>query len=123
MSLAPIPSRMLHDTAKIHVVKGIDRWQVKQYDDYTVKNVHLQNDIDTIKGPDNTEVQIKGILFVDCRRSTPFLDLYALQQTSLKNGDTMRVEIDGAGDFAVLNVDGVPDVPATRVHHYELTLV
>lgn len=123
MSLAPIPSRMLHDTAKIHVVKGIDRWQVKQYDDYTVKNVHLQNDIDTIKGPDNTEVQIKGILFVDCRRSTPCLDLYALQQTSLNNGDTMRVEIEGAGDFAVLNVDGVPDVPATRVHHYELTLV
>lgn len=123
MSLAPIPSRMLHDTAKIHVVKSIDRWQVKQYDDYTVKNVHLQNDIDTIKGPDNTEVQIKGILFVDCRRSTPCLDLYALQQTSLKNGDTMRVEVEGAGDFAVLNVDGVPDVPATRVHHYELTLV
>ena len=122
MSLAPIPSRMLHDTAKIFVVKGMDRYQEKTYDEYTIEHVHLQNDIDTIKGPDNTEVQIRGILFVDCRRSTPCLDLYQLQCDSLKNGDTMRVQINGAGDFAVLNVDGVPDVPATRVHHYELTL-
>lgn len=128
MSLSPIPSRMLHDSATFYVVKTIDRYQEKTYDEYEVSHVHLQNASDTIKGPNDTEVQLKGILFVDCRRSTPALDLYALQQTSLANGDTMRVEVKDAsgtlvGNFAVMIVDGAPDVPATRTHHWELSLV
>lgn len=129
MSLSPIPSRMLHDSAKFYVVKGMDRYQEKVYEDpKTVTHVHLQNVTDTIKSTDNEEVQLKGILFVDCRRSTPCLDLYALQQESLAKGDTMRVDVFDAsgtlvGNFAVMTVDGAPDVPATRVHHWELSLV
>lgn len=128
MSLSPIPSRMLHDSAKFYVVKGIDRYQEKTYNMYEVTHVHLQNATDTIKSTDNEEVQLKGILFVDCRRSTPQLDLYALQQASLAAGDTMRVDVFDAsgtlvGNFAVMTVDGAPDVPATRVHHWELSLV
>ena len=128
MSLAPIPSRMLHDKAKFYVVTGMDRYQEKTYDTYDVDHVHLQGSTATQKGPDNTEVQLKGILFVDCRRSTPCLDLFALQQASLAAGDTMRVDVYDAsgtltGNFAVLSVDGAPDVPATRTHHWELGLV
>ena len=128
MSLSPIPSRMLHDSAKFYVVKTMDRYQEKTYDTYEVSHVHLQNDTDVIKGADNEEVQLKGVLFVDGRRSTPVLDYTALQQASLAAGDTMRVEVTDAsgklqGDFAVLIVDGVPDVPATSVHHWELGLV
>lgn len=128
MSLAPIPSRMLHDKAKFYVVKSLDRYQEKTYDTYEVDHVHLQGSTDTLKGADNTEVQLKGILFVDCRRSTPCLDLYALQQASLEAGDTMRVDVYDAsgaltGNYAVMNVDGAPDVPATRTHHWEIGLV
>ena len=128
MSLAPIPQRMLHDSAKFYVVKTIDRYQEKTYDEYTVNHVHLQNASDVIKGPNNTEVQLKGLLFVDCKRSTPCLDLYALQQESLAAGDTMRVDVTDAsgklvGNFAVMIVDGAPDVPATSTHHWELSLV
>ena len=128
MSLAPIPSRMLHDSAKFYVVSGMDRYQEKTYDTYEVAHVHLQNSSNVIKAPNDTEVQLKGILFVDCRRSTPCLDLYALQETSLANGDTMRVDVFDAsgeltGNFAVMIVDGAPDVPATRTHHWELSLV
>lgn len=128
MSLAPIPQRMLHDSAKFYVVKSIDRYQEKKYDTYEVAHVHLQGSTDTLKGSDNTEVQLKGVLFVDCRRSMPALDLYALQQQSLAAGDTMRVDVFDAsgtltGNYAVLNVDGAPDVPATRTHHWELGLV
>ena len=128
MSLSPISSRMLHDSAEFHVVTGMDRYQEKTYADYKVGHVHLQNASDTVKGPNDTEVMLKGILFVDCRRSTPVLDLYALQQASLEAGDTMRVDIWDAsgklvGNFAVLAVDGAPDVPATRTHHWELSLV
>lgn len=128
MSLAPIPSRMLHDTAVLKVVTGMDRYQQKTYDEYTINNVHLQSNSDTVKRADDTEVQLKGILFVDARRSLPALDLNDLQQTSLANGDTMRVTVTDAsgktaGDYAVLVVDSLPDVPATRVHHWELGLI
>lgn len=127
MALRRIPERMLHDTATFYVVKSMDRYQEKTYDEYTVKNVHLQNDTDVIKSADNEEVQLKGILFVDGRRSIPALDYTALQKASLDAGDTMRVVVTDAngneqGDFAVLAVDGVPDVPATSVHHWELGL-
>lgn len=128
MSLAPIPARMLHDTVTFFVVKDMDRYQKKIYDEYTVNNVHLQSDNLTIKKADDSEVQLKGILFVDGRRSLPEYDLNALQNQSLANGDTMRAKVydaDGneSGDFAVLNVDSLPDVPATRIHHYEITLI
>ena len=128
MSLAPIPARMLHDTVVFSVVTGMDRYQTKTYTEYTVKNVHLQSSNDVRKGSDNTEVQLRGILFVDARRSLPVLDLYALQQQSLQAGDTMRAKVYDAsgnevGDYAVLIVDDLPDVPATRWHHWELELI
>lgn len=128
MSLAPIPARMLHDTVVFSVVTGMDRYQTKTYTEYTVKNVHLQSSNDVRKGADNTEVQLRGILFVDARRSLPVLDLYALQQQSLQAGDTMRAKVYDAsgnevGDYAVLIVDDLPDVPATRRHHWELELI
>jgi len=128
MSLAPIPSRMLHDTVTLKVCTGMDRYQEKTYDEYTISNVHLQSNNDTIKRANDTEVQLKGILFVDARKSLPVYDLNALQEESLRNGDTMRAIVtdasgNDAGDYAVLVVDSLPDVPATRVHHYELGLV
>lgn len=128
MSLAPIPQRMLHDTAVFKVVKGMDRYQNKEYEEYTVKNVHLQSSNDVYKRANDTEVQIKGVLFVDARKSTPILDLYELQNQSLAQGDTMRCEVYDAsgaltGDYAVLVVDDLPDVPATRRHHWELSLI
>ena len=127
MSLAPIPGRMLHDTVTFYVVKGMDRWQEKQYEQYTVNNVHLQETNDTIKRADDTEVQLKGILFVDERRSLPSLDLWALQNQSLTNGDTMRAVVTKANgitaDYAVLIVEDLPDVPANKRHHWELSLV
>lgn len=128
MSLAPIPGRMLHDSVTFYVVTGMDRYQNKTYEEYTVKNVHLQSTSDVYKRANDTEVQLKGILFVDCRRSTPQLDLNALQNQSLENGDTMRAVVTDAsgaqvGDYAVLVVDGSPDVPATRTHHWELSLI
>lgn len=128
MSLAPIPARMLHDTVVFKIVTGMDRFQEKTYEEYTVRNVHLQSSTDVIKGPDNTEVQLRGVLFVDARKSLPILDLYALQRQSLENGDTMRAVVTDAsgteiGNYAVLIVDDLPDVPATRRHHWELSLV
>lgn len=119
---------MLHDTVVLRVPFGMDRYQNKLYTDYTVTHVHLQASSDTVKGPNNTEVIFRGILFIDARRSLPVLDIHALQQQALANGDTMRAVVTDAsgteiGDYAVLVVDDLPDVPATRRHHWELGLV
>lgn len=127
MALSPIPARMLHDTAVFHVVTGMDRYQRKTYEDFEVEHVHLQSSNETRKTAADEEVLLRGILFVDGRRSTPAVDLYALQERSLKNGDTMRVTVSDAsgaevGNYAVLVVDGLPDVPATRTHHWEIGL-
>lgn len=126
--LAPIPARMLHDTVVFKVLKTMDRYQNKVYEEYTVNNVHLQSSNDVYKRPNDTEVQLKGTLFVDARRSTPILDLYALQMASLEVGDTMRAVVYDAngnesGDYAVLVVDDIPNVPATSRHHWELGLI
>lgn len=119
---------MLHDTVTLRVVTGMDRYQNKTYEDHTITRVHLQTSNDVVKGADNTEVQLKGVLFIDARRSLPVLDIYALQQQSLANGDTMRAVVTDSsgtqvGDYAVLVVDDLPDVPATRRHHWELGLI
>lgn len=128
MSLAPIPSRMLHDKVVFHVVQYMDRFQNKVYQEYTVNNVHLQSSSDVLKRPNDTEVQLKGILFIDERRSSPRIDLYELQRQSLELGDTMRAVVYDAsgnliGDYAVIQVDDLPDVPATRRHHWEVALI
>lgn len=126
--LAPIPARMLHDSVLFKVCTGMDRYQNKTYDEYTVNNVHLQSSNDVYKRANDTEVQLKGILFVDARRSTPVLDLYALQQASLEAGDTMRAIVTDAngnnnGDYAVMVVNDLPNVPANTRHHWELGLI
>lgn len=128
MGLAPIPGSMLHDTAIFYVVDYMDRYQNKVYREITVKNVHLQSSNNVLKRANDTEVQLRGILFVDDRRSTPRIDLYALQKESLEKGDTMRVMVKDAsgnevGEYAVIEVDDLPDVPATRRHHWELSLI
>lgn len=126
--LSSIPARMLHDTVIFKVLKSMDRYQNKEYEEFTVKNVHLQSSNDVYKKADDTEVQLKGLLFVDAKRSTPILDLYDLQQKSLEVGDTMRALVYDAGgnltgDYAVLVVDDIPNVPATTRHHWELGLI
>jgi hypothetical protein len=119
---------MLHDTVTLYVPTGMDRYQNKTYETHTISNVHLQSSSETRKAPNDTEVQLRGVLFVDARRSLPVLDLYALQQRALSAGDTMRAVVKDAsgteiGSYAVLIVDELPDVPATRRHHWELGLV
>ena len=76
----------------------------------------------------NTEVLLRSILFIDGTRSTPHLDYRALASQSEAAGKPLRAVVssfDGTllGEFEVLSVDVLPDVPAMRVHHIELGMV
>ena len=126
--LRPIPQSLLGDIATIKVCSGVDVWQNPSWQTYTVNNVHLQNTNEVKKSKDNTEVVLRATLFIDSILSQPSLDYAALVDQSEAAGKPMRCVVTDsngnlAGDFEVLIVDLVPDVPATRVHHIELGLV
>lgn len=126
--LSPIPRRILRDTLTLSVPGGVDRYQ-KPTDPttYTVSNVHLQSDNSTHKTANNTEVTLRGVLFVDTRYSTPALDYWALQEAAQAAGGVMSCTItdrrgNTTGPYSVLVVDGLPDDEA-NLHHWELGLV
>ena len=126
--LRPIPQSLLGDIATIKVCSGVDVWQNPSWQTYTVNNVHLQNTNEVKKSKDNTEVVLRATLFIDSILSQPNLDYAALVDQSEAAGKPMRCVVTDSngnetGDFEVLIVDLVPDVPATRVHHIELGLV
>ena len=125
--LAPIPRRILKSTAVFSVPTGFDVYQKPTTTSYTVKNVHLQSDDVTVKTAQNTEVQLRGTLFIDAKFSTPPLDFDALQQQAHAAGGVMTVTVtnrhgDSSGPYTVLIVDGLPD-DEDRLHHWELGLV
>ena len=126
--LRPIPSRLLRDLVTVKVCTGMDAWQNPEWDEYIVSNVHLQNSNEVRKTKDNTEVVLRAILFIDSVRSSPALDYGTFMEQSEAAGKPMRCIVQDAsgdisGDFEVILVDLVPDVPATRIHHVELGLV
>ena len=126
--LSPIPRRILRDTLALTVPGGFDRYQNPTDPTvYTVQNVHLQADNSTHKTPQNTEVTLRGVLFVDARYSTPALDYWALQAAVQAAGGVMTCTVtdrrgNTTGPYSVLVVDGLPDDEA-NLHHWELGLV
>ena len=106
----------------------MDAWQKPSWETFTVNNVHLQNTNEVRKSKENTEIILRSVLFIDGRLSRPVLDYDTLAEQSQKAGKPLRCEIYNSqgqkyGDYEVLTVDPVPDVPATRTHHIELGLV
>lgn len=126
--LSPIPRRILRDTATFSVPSGFDRYQNPLAPTvYIVANVHIQADNSTHKTAQNTEVTLRGILFVDARYSTPPLDYEALQEATQKLGGVMTVTVTDrhggtTGPFTVVVVDALPD-DESNLHHWELGLV
>ena len=126
--LRPIPQSLLRDLAVIKVCTGVDAWQKPTWKEYTVRGVHIQNTNEVKKTADNTEIVLRAVLFIDSRRSSPPLDYESLMRESEAAGRTMRATVSNSsgqklGDYEVVSVDPVPDVPDTRVHHVEIGLV
>lgn len=126
--LSPIPRRILRSSATFSVPAGFDRYQNPTAPaTYTVKNVHLQADNSTHKTVQNTEVTLRGILFIDARYSTPQLNYEALQEAAQAAGGVMTVTVqDRRGKtsppYTVLVIDALSD-DEDNLHHYELGLV
>lgn len=131
--LSPIPRRILRDTATFSVPIAFDEYQAPaSVVNYTVRNVHIQSDnsmkrINTDASGYNTEVQLKGILFVDSRYSTPALNYWALQKQAQEAGGVITCTVTDrrggvTGPYSVIVVDGLPD-DEDNLHHWELGLI
>lgn len=121
--LRPIPSRILKHTVTLQVCSGVDTWEAPTWDPViTLSCVCMQPSNETKKAKDNTEVVLRGVCFVDARRSSPAgIDLDAMQEQSEKNGQPMTL-IFGGNTYTVLTVDTLYDDTGV-LHHTELGLV
>lgn len=125
--LKPIPSALLKDVATFHYPVSMDKWQKPVYDDITVSNVHIQPTNATKKTVTNEEIVLHAVLFVDCKKSLPAIDLMSMQEAAQAIGANILVTVtDYAGhstNYTVQSIDALPDVPAIRTHHYEVGLI
>ncbi len=117
----PIPRQLLTQTATVQASTGVDVWQKPTYATHTVTHVHLQSSNAIRRTPQNTEVVLSAILFVDAKRSAPLIDWPALLRVALAKGGDVKVTVSGI-TYTAQNVDAVPD-NLNRLHHYEVGLV
>ena len=120
-SLRPIPAKILRSTATVKVCTGLDRYQNQTYDEYTVNKVHLQPTNEIRKKPNNTECNLRSILFVDARISSPVLDWDGLFSSAHEMGGDMRVIVRGI-EYTVFSVDSLRD-DTDQLHHWEVSLL
>ena len=119
--LTPIPSKILRSTATVKACTGVDRYQTQTYTEYTIKKVHVQPTNEIRKTPTNTDCTLRSILFVDARKSTPFIDWNAIFTTAQQLAGDVRVVIDGI-EYTVQSVDTLKD-DTDILHHFEIGLV
>lgn len=119
--LKPIPSRILRTTATVKVCSGVDRYQNPTYTEHTVNRVHLQPTNEIRKTATNTDIVLRGILFVDARISKPFLDWCGQLQSAHENKGDVKVTVRGV-EYTVHSVDELRD-DSDRLHHWEVGLV
>lgn len=119
--LTPIPSKILRSTATVKACTGVDRYQNQTYSEYTVRKVHVQPTNEVRKTPNNTDCTLRSILFVDARKSTPFIDWDTLFKTAQQYAGDVRVIIRGI-EYTVQSVDALRD-DTDMLHHYEIGLV
>lgn len=122
--LRPIPDSLLTASAEFLVCTGTTQWQQPIWRRVTIPGVHLQTTNELRRGTQNAEVVHKAMLFIN---NSSGVDVYALMQESEDAGHAMECVVTGAYGgtyhYTVASVDALPDVPSTRIHHWEVELV
>lgn len=128
LAIKRFPQRIFRDTLTLSVPTGFDRYQAPlEPTVYEIKNIHSQSSNETRKTADNTEVQLKGKVWIYPVYSTPRLDIEALQASTQALGGVMTCTVTSKsgrtyGPFTVLTVNMYPD-DEDNLHHYMLGLV
>lgn len=118
--LRPIPARIMRSTATVKACTGMDAYQNQTYTEYTVNRVHIQPSNEIRTASDNTQCNLRSVLFADRRHSTP-LDWWGLFTTAHEMGGDLRVIVRGV-EYTVFSVDELTDDTDT-FHHWEIGLM
>ena len=119
--LRPIPARILRSTATVEWCYGTDVYQNQLYQSETVEHVHVQPTSAIVKTLNNTECQLRSVMFVDAKLSSPALDWEQMLADAHRNGGDVRVTVRGIV-YTLTTVDALRDDTDT-LHHWELGLV
>jgi hypothetical protein len=127
MAIKRFPRRIFRDSITLLVPSSFDSYQQPTNTNKMINNVHVQADNRTHKTGDNTEVQLKGRVWVYPPYSTPMYDLEALQAQTQALGGVLTCKITDkagrtSGPYTILEVNAYPD-DEDNLHHYELGLV
>lgn len=144
----PIPARILKHTVTVIVPLARDAWgNITQHAElmtntnqrvldellrgvmvmvndearFTVSRVVMQPTNETRKTKDNTEVDLKALLFVDAKESRPAVDWQALKDAVEAIGGNLSVEF-GNRTYTVQSIDILYDDEGI-LHHYEVGLI
>ena len=118
--LKPIPAKILQTTATVAVCTGVDRYQKPTATEYTLTRVHLQPTDEIRKTKDNTEKQLRSILFVDARISRHAIDWLGLLESAHAAQGDIKITIRGTV-YTVVSVDELRD-DQDIIHHWEIGL-
>lgn len=127
MAIRKFPRQIFHDTLVLSVPSGYDRYQKPLTPTtYTINSVHVQADNHTKKTGDNTEVQLKGKVWLYPPYSSPWVDVETLQEQTQAKGGVMTCTITNksgmpSGPYTVLTVNGYPD-DFDNLHHIMMEL-
>ena len=118
--MRPIPKSVLRSTATVAYCSGVDVYQNQTMTTQTVKNVHLQPTAAIVKTKDNTDCQLRSVLFVDAKLSAPAIDWQAILESAHALGGDVRVTVRGV-EYTLVTVDALRG-KTDQLHHWELGL-
>ena len=126
--LKPIPARIMTHSVTFYV-PTLDAWGnlttpasgEENPQAYPVTHVCVQPVNETRKTKDNTEVDLTGICFIDCKLSTPQESFWVMKNAAEAEGGDLTMEFEGAM-FTVKTVDLLIDDTGAP-HHWELGLI
>jgi hypothetical protein len=120
--LKSIPARILKHTATLKVANSADSYEKPTYTDYALSRVCMQPSNVTVKAKDNTDVSLRGILFVDARLSVPKgIDIKAYKAQADTAGGDLKI-VFGGDTFTVQTIDFLYD-DIGALHHTEIGLI
>lgn len=106
-----IPKQLLIHSAILRAPNTSDRWQKEQSDTVNLQYIRIDPSSKVINKPNSISVQLTGILYFDCKHSTPKEPSFQVGQEVLFDGELHRIE----------TVEKLYD--GRKLHHYEVGLV
>lgn len=109
--MKPIPKNLLTHSATYKHTPVSDAWGHTTYTETALKQVRIEPSSALKLSKDNRELQLKSVLFYDCRNSSP---------VGVEFAEGNKITFEGT-DYNIASVDLLYD--GARLHHVEAGLI